>query len=134
MGNNSGTEPLPAARGTEAVPLRAGHNLNRAPESRAMQSLKTPLGRLRVIGWWEGVSFLVLLLVAMPLKYFAGMPKAVSVVGMAHGVLFLLYGLAAIQAALEYDWSWKRTALVLVASVLPAGPFIVDAKILREEG
>lgn len=97
-----------------------------------MHSLKTPLGRLRVIGWWEGVSFLVLLLVAMPLKYIWDLPQAVRVVGMAHGVLFMLYVLAAIQAALEYDWPWKKTALVLIASVLPAGPFIVDAKILRE--
>ena len=98
-----------------------------------MQSLKTPLGRLRVVGWWEGVSFLVLLGVAMPLKYFAGMPLAVRIVGMAHGVLFMLYVVAAIQAALDRDWPWRRTALVLVASVLPAGPFVVDAKILREE-
>jgi integral membrane protein len=98
-----------------------------------MHSLKTPLGRLRVIGWWEGVSFLVLLGIAMPLKYFAGMPLAVRVVGMAHGILFLLYVLAAVQAAVDRDWPWKRTALVLIASVLPAGPFVVDAKILREE-
>jgi integral membrane protein len=99
---------------------------------RAMQALKTPLGRLRVVGWWEGMSFLLLLGVAMPLKYFADWPLGVRVVGMAHGVLFLLYVLAAIQAALEYNWPWKRTALVLVASVLPAGPFVVDAKILRQ--
>ena len=99
-----------------------------------MQSLKTPLGRLRVIGGWEGVSFLVLLGVAMPLKYFAGLPLAVRIVGMAHGVLFLLYVAAAIQAALEYDWPWKRTALVLLASVLPAGPFVVEAKLLRDQG
>lgn len=98
-----------------------------------MRSLKTALGRLRVIGFWEGVSFLVLLLVAMPLKYFAGWPAAVSVVGMAHGVLFVLYVLAALHAALEHDWPWKRTAAVLAASVLPAGPFVVDARILREE-
>lgn len=69
----------------------------------------------------------------MPLKYLADEPQAVRVVGMAHGVLFILYVLAAIQAALEHDWSWKRTALVLAASVLPAGPFVVDAKILRPE-
>lgn len=98
-----------------------------------MQFLKTPLGRLRFIGCWEGVSFLVLLLVAMPLKYFAGEPAAVRVVGMAHGILFVLYVLAAIQAALEYNWPWKRTALVLVASILPAGPFIVDARLLRTQ-
>lgn len=98
-----------------------------------MQSFKTSLGRLRIIGLWEGISFLLLLGVAMPLKYLAGWPQAVRVVGMAHGILFLLYVLAAIQAALDRDWPWKRTALVLIASVLPAGPFVVDAKILREE-
>ena len=98
-----------------------------------MQWFKTSLGRLRVIGWWEGVSFLVLLGIAMPLKYFADQPQAVRVVGMAHGILFLLYIWAAIQAALERNWTWTRTALVLVASLLPAGPFVVDAKILRQE-
>jgi integral membrane protein len=97
------------------------------------RTLKTSHGRLRIIGWWEGVSFLVLLGVAMPLKYFAGWPDAVRVVGMAHGILFILYVLAAIQAAVAYEWPWKRTALVLAASVLPAGPFVVDAKLLREE-
>ena len=98
-----------------------------------MHSLKTSVGRLRVVGWWEGVSFLVLLGVAMPLKYFAGWPLAVRVVGLAHGVLFLLYIWAAIQAALDRHWPWKRTAIVLAASLLPAGPFVIDAKILREE-
>lgn len=98
-----------------------------------MSSLKTALGRLRVIGWWEGVSFLLLLGIAMPLKYFADSPGAVRVVGMAHGLLFVLYVLAAIHAALEHEWSWKRLGLVLLASVLPAGPFIVDARLLRDE-
>ncbi|MBL9199117.1 MAG: DUF3817 domain-containing protein [Opitutaceae bacterium] len=98
-----------------------------------MQSLKTSLGRLRVVGWWEGWSFLLLLLVAMPLKYVWGFPMAVSVVGMAHGVLFMLYVVIAIHTALDRDWPWQRTALVLLASVFPAGPFLVDAKILRDE-
>jgi integral membrane protein len=44
----------------------------------------------------------------------------------------MLYVWAAIQAALDHDWTWKRTALVLIASLLPAGPFVVDAKLLRE--
>lgn len=96
-----------------------------------MESLKTPLGRLRLIGFWEGVSFLVLLGVAMPLKYFAGWPHAVRVVGMAHGILFVLYIAAALQAARAQAWSWSLIAQVLVASVLPAGPFWVEAKILR---
>lgn len=98
-----------------------------------MHALKTTLGRLRVIGFWEGLSFLVLLLIAMPLKYFADWPHAVRVVGMAHGILFMLYVWAAIQAAVERDWPWKKTAVVLLASLLPAGPFVIDAKVLREE-
>lgn len=98
-----------------------------------MDWMKTSLGRLRVIGFWEGVSFLVLVLIAMPLKYFLDSPAAVRVIGMAHGILFLAYVSAAIQAAVEHDWPWKRTAAVLLASLLPAGPFIVDAKFLREE-
>lgn len=97
-----------------------------------MRWLKSSVGRLRVIGFWEGVSFLVLLGVAMPLKYFAGWPDAVRAVGMAHGVLFILYVLAAFHAAAEHDWPWRRTAIILAASVLPAGPFVVDAKMLRE--
>ena len=75
-----------------------------------MQSLKTSLGRLRVIGWWEGVSFLLLLGVAMPLKYFADWPLGVRYVGMAHGILFLLYVVAAIQASTS-----ATTAAVLSA-------------------
>jgi integral membrane protein len=98
-----------------------------------MGLLGSPLGRLRVIGFWEGVSFLVLLGIAMPLKYLAGWPMAVRVVGMAHGILFLLYLWATIQVAVDRDWPWKRTGLVLLASVLPAGPFVIDARILRQE-
>lgn len=98
-----------------------------------MHAFKTALGRLRFIGWWEGMSFLVLLGIAMPLKYWADWPHAVRVVGMAHGVLFVLYVIAALQAAWQYRWTWGRTALVLAASVLPGGPFVVDARILRDE-
>lgn len=97
-----------------------------------MKWLKTSIGRLRVIGFWEGVSFLVLLLIAMPLKYLADQPAAVRVVGMAHGVLFMLYVWAAVQAAMEHGWNWRRTGLVLLGSILPGGPFVVDAKVLRE--
>ena len=96
-----------------------------------MKWLTTSIGRLRLIGFGEGISFLLLLGVAMPLKYFYGEPGAVRVVGMAHGILFMLYVWAVIQVALEHDWAWKRTAVVLVASLLHAGPFVVDAKLLR---
>lgn len=98
-----------------------------------MHSLKTTLGRLRVIGWWEGASFLLLLFVAMPLKYFADQPLAVRYVGMAHGVLFVLFIWAAVQAALVQGWNWKRTGLVMLGAFLPFGPFVVDSRLLRGE-
>jgi integral membrane protein len=97
-----------------------------------MKWIQSPVGRLRVIGFLEGLSFLVLLGIAMPLKYLADEPGAVRVVGMAHGVLFLLYVAAVIQAALEYGWRLKITALLLIASLLPFGPFVADAKLLKK--
>jgi len=98
---------------------------------RPMHWLKSPLGRLRMAGWWEGISFLLLLGVAMPLKYLAGLPEAVRVVGMAHGILFILYVGVALQTALALRWSWSRTAWILLAGLLPAGPFFVEARVLR---
>jgi len=98
-----------------------------------MDWFKTSLGRLRVIGWWEGASFLLLLGVAMPLKYYFGHPEYVRVIGMAHGGLFLLYLAAAGQAAMVQEWTWRRTGLVFLASLLPAGPFVLEAKLLRGE-
>lgn len=97
-----------------------------------MIKLTTSLGRLRLVGWLEGLSFLLLLGVAMPLKYLAGQPEWVRVVGMAHGVLFLAYGAAAVQAALENGWALRRILLLVVASLVPFGTFYADAKWLRQ--
>jgi len=96
--------------------------------------LSTPLSRLRLVGLLEGASFLLLLFVAMPLKYFADQPLAVRYVGMAHGVLFLLYLLAIVPVALDHRWSAKTVALAVLASLLPAGPFVFDAKVLKPLG
>ncbi len=94
--------------------------------------MRNPITDLRVIGALEGVSFLVLLFVAMPLKYFAGMPLAVRVVGMVHGVLFLAYIVAVARAARSRRWSLGRIVGALVASLYPFGTFQLDRK-LREE-
>lgn len=67
----------------------------------------------------------------MPLKYMWDEPQAVRVVGMAHGVLFLAYLAATLQVMLEHDWTWKRTALVAVASLVPFGTFYADVKWMR---
>ncbi len=94
-------------------------------------SLSTPLGRVRFLGLCEGWSFVVLLFIAMPLKYFAGQPLAVKIVGMAHGVLFLALCAAALQAQVEDEnWPWKRTGWVILGSLLPFGPFVVEKRIL----
>jgi integral membrane protein len=95
--------------------------------------LSTAIGRLRFIGFFEGTSFLVLLLIAMPLKYWADFPEAVAVVGALHGGLFVLYILAAIWAAIRHRWSILKLGAACVASVLPFGPFILDRKLLKDE-
>lgn len=95
--------------------------------------LATSVGRLRLIGLVEGVSFLALLLVAMPLKYALGRPEAVKVVGWAHGVLFMLFLLALFQAASEREWPLRRIALGFVAAVVPLGTFFFDAHLRRED-
>ena len=91
----------------------------------------TALGRLRLIGFLEGISYLLLLGVALPLKYLAGEPMAVRIVGLAHGILFMFYLLALVPVGREHRWNWKTFALGVLASVLPAGPFVFDYKVLR---
>ena len=99
----------------------------------AMNSLfGSALGRLRLLGFLEGGSFLILVGIAMPLKHFAGMPGAVRMAGMAHGILFIAYCVAIVLATLQLRWSTGRALSLLVASLLPFGPFYADAKILRK--
>lgn len=89
----------------------------------------TPLNQFRAIAYTEGVSFLVLLFIAMPLKYFAEIPMAVKIVGWIHGILFILYWLAVARVARADQWSNDRIRLALIASVLPFGPFIFDSRL-----
>lgn len=81
---------------------------------------------LRLIGIAEGFSFLILLLIAMPLKYWAGWPYAVKYVGWAHGLLFILYIIAVFAAIKAMKWGFKGVIVALVASLLPAGTFVLD--------
>lgn len=95
-------------------------------------NLTTALGRVRLLGMIEGWSFVLLLFVAMPLKYLEDRPEAVSIVGMAHGVLFLALCAAALQAQVNEDgWPFKRTAIIVLGALLPFGPFVVEAKVLK---
>jgi integral membrane protein len=87
-----------------------------------------PVPFLRRVALVEAVSFLLLLGVAMPLKYFAGMPLAVKIVGWLHGVLFVLFGIALLRAWIAARWPFGRVVTVFVAALLPFGPFIIDRR------
>jgi len=94
---------------------------------------QTSIGRLRAIGQVEGVSFLLLLGVAMPMKYFANMPQAVTFAGWLHGLLFMAFCVALTQAHQDARWSPWRSGTVLLAALLPFGPFVIDQGLRKEE-
>ena len=89
--------------------------------------MKTPVSRFRVVAYWEGISYLVLLLVAMPLKYGLGLPVAVRIVGSAHGALFVAYVVLLALAARALGL--RLAALAALASLIPGGTFWLDRKL-----
>jgi integral membrane protein len=93
----------------------------------------TEIGRFRVVSLLEGVSFLVLLGIAMPLKYAAGIPEAVRYVGWAHGLLFVLFLLALGSASTAGRWSLGKIAGAFVASIVPFGAFVLERRLRAEE-
>ncbi len=95
--------------------------------------LKTPLGRFRAVALLEGLSFIALLFIAMPLKYLMDMPLAVRFVGMAHGLLFVLYLFALLEASIAQRRSFARVAVAFGASLVPFGNFLLEARLRREE-
>lgn len=96
-------------------------------------SLRTSMGRLRAIGFLEGISYLILLGIAMPIKKIMGLPMVVTVVGWAHGLLFILFVLALLQVFIQYRWSLKKAIFAFIASLIPFGTFVLDARLRREE-
>ena len=91
----------------------------------------TPLGRLRLVGLIEGVSYLLLIFIAMPLKYIWGDPTWVRHVGMAHGILWTAVIFFIIDAKSDQGWNLRQASVPLIASLLPFGPFWIDRR-LRE--
>ena len=87
----------------------------------------------RIIALAEGISFLTLLCIAMPMKYFMGMPEVVRVVGGIHGGLFLLYvGLLAV-IHFRHRWSFIFSLYAFVASIIPFGTFVLDKQLREKE-
>ncbi len=84
----------------------------------------------KAVSTLEAISFLVLLLIAMPLKYAFDQPEMVRIVGMAHGVLFVLYVFGAYWMYEKLNWTFKMLAISVFCSVLPLGPFYIERKYL----
>lgn len=84
------------------------------------------LRQLRLLAWIEGISYLFLLLVAMPMKYWGGEPKYVQIAGMIHGVLFVLFCIHALQVKLAIGATTRWLLRVLLTSVVPFGMVLLD--------
>lgn len=87
--------------------------------------------RFRTIAIAEGISFLVLLLVAMPLKYMMGVEIAVKIVGWLHGILFIAYWVLAVPLFTKLKWDVERIIGLGLASILPFGTFVMERKWLH---
>ncbi len=98
-----------------------------------MKLLLTNLGRLRIIGFAEALSWLLLLGYAMPMKYIWHNPLPVKYVGWVHGVLFMGYVGLAVIVKVENKWSFKKLATACIAAFLPFGTFIFDATLKTEQ-
>jgi integral membrane protein len=90
--------------------------------------LQTSFSRFKVVAFLEGCSFL-LFAITMPLKYKFNMPGPNKIIGMAHGILFLLYIVLLVQVAIAYKWNFKKISLAFIASLLPFGTFIAAKKV-----
>lgn len=91
------------------------------------------LRNFRILAFVEGVSFLVILFITMPLKYMYDTPGPNKVLGMVHGLLFLGYCAYALQLKWERGWSFMKLLWLWLASIVPFGTFVADYKLLREE-
>jgi integral membrane protein len=88
--------------------------------------------RFKVIAQIEGWSFMILLLIAMPLKYVAHLPLPVKIVGWMHGVLFVLYGFFLLMVLIKSGWKFSRVLLAMLVSFIPLGTFWFERKYLDE--
>jgi len=94
--------------------------------------LKSRIGRLRLIGFLEGLSLLALVFIAVPLKYLYNNPALSKSLGPIHGAFFLLFMLNALSVGIEQNWKFKTTTWkILVACFIPFGTFYIDRKIFK---
>ena len=97
-----------------------------------MKLLNTSIGRLRLVAFIEGISLILLVFVAMPIKYGLGNGEFVSKLGAIHGAFFLLFVVITLQVGIEEKWKFSTTTWkVLLACIIPFGTFYIDRKILK---
>lgn len=95
--------------------------------------MNSSLRTFRKVALAEGASYLFLLFIAMPLKYFFYQPLFVKYAGWVHGLLFVLYVATLIMAWQEQKWKFSKAVFIFVASLLPFAPFIVDKRLAKEQ-
>lgn len=95
--------------------------------------LTSNVGRLRLLAYLEGVSLIILIFIAVPLKYIFHNPAMVKIVGQVHGILFILFVFNTLSVGVEQHWNFKKTTWkVLLACFIPFGTFYIDNKILNK--
>jgi len=96
-----------------------------------MNVFKTKTGRLRIVGMLEGISLLILVFIAVPMKYYFHNPAGSRIMGPVHGALFLLFIFNTLSVGVEQGWKFRTTTWkVLLACVIPFGTFYIDRTIL----
>jgi len=89
------------------------------------------LNLFRIIALLEGLSYILLLGIATPIKYFSNDPQYVKMLGMPHGLLFVAYIALAFVLKNDFKWNTKQFAKVLLASIIPFGTFYIDKHYLK---
>ena len=91
--------------------------------------LKLAINRFRLISYIEGISYLILLFIAMPIKYILDNPYFVKIVGMSHGVLFIIFVIFLLETMRKHSWSLKFSSSIFILSLIPFGSFLIEKKI-----
>lgn len=91
--------------------------------------MDSKITQLRLISFLEGLSFLVLLFIAMPIKYILENPIVVKYAGMTHGLLFIIFVYSLYQTSREQNWTFKFTFIAFVSSLVPFAPFWLEKKL-----
>jgi len=87
----------------------------------------------RIIAFLEGISYILLLFIAVPIKYWGGEEQWVKLLGMPHGLLFIAYIILTYLLKNRENWKKRELSFILTASLIPFGTFYVDKKYLRKK-